>query len=132
MLRECYRVLRKNGKIRISTPNLRFLIDLYTDKKSELKRKYIKWHTDTYIEYAPYEDSTFVINNFVRAWGHKFIYNEKILRSSLKNVGFTKIIRCDLNESTDKSLCNLENDMRMPNGFLKLETFTMEGTKTNS
>jgi len=129
MLSETYRVLRNNGKIRISTPNLQFLIDLYGENKSELQIEYIKWATDRFIQSAPYDDAIFVINNFVRDWGHLFIYDEKTLRSSLENAGFSKIIRCDLNESGDEALRNLESEQRMPKGFLKLESITLEGTK---
>ena len=129
MLSECHRVLRNNGTIRISTPNLQFLIDLYRDDKSELQREYIKWATDSFITHASYYDDAFVINNFVRDWGHSFIYDEKTLRSSLEKAGFTRIIRCDLNESTEEALRQLENERRMPDGFLKLESITLEGTK---
>jgi predicted SAM-dependent methyltransferase len=129
MLSECHRVLRNNGKIRISTPNLQFLIDLYRDKKSELQREYIKWVTDNFIKSAPYYDDTFVINNFFQGHGHLFIYDEKTLRSSLEKAGFTKIIRCDLNESKDETLRNLENEKRLPKGFLKTESVILEGAK---
>jgi hypothetical protein len=47
----------------------------------------------------------------------------------LEKAGFTKIVRCDLRESKDGALRNLENEKRMPKGFLKLESFTLEGTK---
>src|SRR4030095_12453732 len=77
MLSECYRILRKNRKIRISTPNLAFLIDLYKERKSDLQNEYIKWATDEFISFAPGYTDTFVINNFVRDWGHRFIYDEK-------------------------------------------------------
>jgi predicted SAM-dependent methyltransferase len=129
MLSECHRVLKNIGKIRISTPDLQFLIDLYRDDKSELQRQYIKWATDERIKSAPYYDDTFVINSFVRDWGHLFIYDEKTLRSSLEKAGFTQIVRCDLSESKDGALRNLENEKRMPKGFLKLESLTLEGTK---
>jgi len=129
MLGECHRVLRNNGKIRISTPDLQFLIDLYRADKSGLQIEYIKWATDNFIEGAPYYDDTFVINNFVRDWGHLFIYDEKTLRISLERAGFTNITKCELNESKDEALQNLENEKRMPKGFLKLESFTLEGTK---
>jgi len=129
MLRECHRVLKNNGKIRISTPDLQFLIDLYRDNKSELQQQYIKFATDERIKSAPSYDATFVINSFVRDWGHLFIYDEKTLRSSLEKVGFSKIVSCDLSESTDEALRNLENEKRMPKGFLKLESFTLEGQK---
>jgi len=129
MLSECHRVLKINGKIRISTPNLQFLIDLYSDNKSELQKQYIKWATDSFIKNVSSYDDTFVINNFVRDWGHLFIYDEKTLRSSLEKAGFTNIHRCEINESLDESLRNLENEKRMPKGFLKLESVTLEGAK---
>lgn len=129
MLSECYRVLRKNGRVRISTPNLNFLIDLYKEEKTDLQKNYIKWATDQFIRSAPWYDELFVINNFVRDWGHKFIYNEKILAASLRKVGFSKILRCELNKSEEEALRNLENENRMPAGFLKLETMTLEGVK---
>lgn len=129
MLSECYRILRNNGKVRISTPNMQFLINLYGCGKSELQMEYLKWATDKFGKNISCHDDTFVINNFVRAWGHLFIYDEKTLRSSLGKAGFSKIVRCDLNESNDELLRNLENDQRMPKGLLKLESFTLEGTK---
>lgn len=129
MLSECHRVLRKNGTIRISTPNLQFLIDLYRENKSKLQMEYIKWATDSFIQSAPYYNDTFVINNFVRDWGHLFIYDEKTLRLSLEKAGFTKIIRTNLNESKNEALRNLENEQSMPRGFLELESITLEGTK---
>jgi predicted SAM-dependent methyltransferase len=129
MLTECFRILRKNGTIRVSTPNLPFLIDLYKNEKSNQQIEYIKWATDNFITETDYYDDTFVINNFVRDWGHRFIYDEKTLRSSLEKAGFTKITRCDLNQSEKNSLRNLENEERMPAGFLKLETLILEGKK---
>jgi predicted SAM-dependent methyltransferase len=34
MLTECFRVLKRNGQIRISTPDLSFLVDLHKENKS--------------------------------------------------------------------------------------------------
>jgi predicted SAM-dependent methyltransferase len=129
MLKECYRILNKNGKIRVSTPNLQFLIDLYRSNKSDIQNNYIRWSTDAFLKNAPIYDATFVINNFVRDWGHLFIYDERTLRFSLESVGFKNITKCALNESDDDSLVNLENENRMPDGFLALESLILEGTK---
>lgn len=129
MLAECFRVLKEEGTIRLSTPDLSFLIDLYKDDKSNLQKEYIKWSTDTFIRDVHYYDDTFVINHFMRDWGHLFIYDEKTLRSSLEKAGFTRVTRCALNQSEDDSLRNLENEKRMPEGFLRLETITLEGRK---
>lgn len=129
MLTECHRVLRNGGKVRISTPNLRFLIELYADEKSDRQREYIKWAANKFIKEAPCASDTFIINNFVRDWGHLFIYDEKTLRLSLDQAGFKNVVRRELNESEDESLRNLENEKRMPQGFLALESITLEGTK---
>jgi len=130
MLDECFRVLRPGGTLRLSTPDLSFLIDLYGKEKSMLQDCYIRWVTEKFIDGAPACEDTFVINNFVRNWGHTFIYDEKTLRSSLEKSQFTGIVRCNLNESLHQDLRNLENERRLPDGFVRLETFTLEATAT--
>jgi predicted SAM-dependent methyltransferase len=127
MIQESFRVLKVGGRIRISTPDLAFLIALYQGEKSELQKRYIRYEVET--EGLPYCEDTFVINDFVRNWGHTFIYDEKVLRVSLEKVGFQEITRCDLNASEDEVLRNLENEKKIPEGFLRLESLTLEGTK---
>lgn len=132
MLSESYRVLRPGGKLRISTPDMAFLVGLYGSSKSDVQNKYIRWATDRFIKSAPFYGDVFVINNFVRNWGHQFIYDESSLRASIEKVGFSTIIRCELNDSADDALRCLENEKRMPEGFLKLESITFEATKADS
>lgn len=128
MLQECHRVLKKNGRIRISTPDLKFLVNLYSDMKSELQTNYIRWTSDTVIHNGECTD-TMVINNFVRAWGHLFIYDEKTLTRALRLSGFVDVESYKINESRDEHLRDLENEERMPAGFLQLESFTLEARK---
>ena len=137
MLSECYRTLKKNGKIRISTPDLMFLIDFYKEDESKLQEAYIKWSIKSFIKDAPdyagvklsdYND-TFVFNSFVRDWGHSFIYDEKTLRLSLERAGFANIARCELKESESEELRNLEDESKMAKDFLRFVTFSLEGTK---
>ena len=132
MLRECFRVLRSGGKIRISTPDLKFLIELYSNDKSAVQADYIKWSKESFASWAIEATDTFVINNFVRDWGHCFIYDEKTLRGSLQDAGFQSIVRCALQESTTPELRNLEHETRMPPDFLRLETMTLEGSKLSN
>jgi len=132
MLCECHRVLRPGGRLRISTPDLAFLVDLYAAEKSDVQLRYIDWATANFLCKAPVRADTFVINNFVRNWGHTFIYDEKVLRVSLSIAGFRAVTRCALNDSSDEKLCNLENEDRMPPGFLRLETFTLEASKVRT
>jgi predicted SAM-dependent methyltransferase len=130
MLSECFRVLRKNGTIRVSTPDLPFVLDLYQSHKTDPQKEYIKSSVDNFItEETNGNDEVFVINNLFRAWGHQFIYDEQTLRSSLEKAGFKNIVRCDLGQSSKKSLQNLENDSRLPLGSFQPETLTLEGEK---
>jgi predicted SAM-dependent methyltransferase len=130
MLSECYRILIPGGKIRVATPDLQFLFELYKLNKSELQNEYIKWSVKkSNIPGVTAFADTFVINKFFSGWEHKFIYDEKALRYTLLKIGFTGIKKCHLNESDDELLRGLENENRMPAGFLELETIVLEGTK---
>ncbi|MFA6135327.1 MAG: methyltransferase domain-containing protein [Phycisphaerae bacterium] len=129
MLAECYRVLKPGGRIRISTPDLSFLVDLYRADKPRSHREYLKWATDCFNPAAPFSEDTFVINTFVRNWGHVFIYDEKVLRHSVERAGFTGITRCSLGNSDDAAMRNLENTARIPENFLRMESLILEGVK---
>jgi predicted SAM-dependent methyltransferase len=129
MLEECHRILKMHGKIRIATPDLAFLIDLYRYDKSSLQRDYIAWANRTFVRDAPEDNEVFVINNFMRDWGHIFIYNENTLKTAMINAGFVDIFKCELRQSKHDALCNLESLARIPTKFLELETITLEGTK---
>lgn len=132
MLQECYRVIKPGGSIRVSTPDLSFLISLYSNSRTHLQDSYIRWATDEFLDDVPAYCDTFVINNFFRDWGHTFIYDEKTLRLALKLAGFSGILRCNLNESENEEFRGLENDSRMPSGFMQLETLTLEATKAQN
>ena len=136
MLEECFRVLKVGGKVRISTPDLKFLIDIYTDDKTDLQKRYI----DYSVNHEAYDISigtdTFIINNYVRSWGHIFIYDEKTLKSLFESIGFSNVKSYLITESEDENLKNLENindgcgrDQGLTKEFLQLETFTLEAKK---
>lgn len=133
MLKECFRVLKPGGKIRLSTPDFQFLVDLYqaelSPHQSAYKKWMIEWMNSRSPNEAPFEGGVFIINNFMKDWGHQFIYDEKTLRFALQQAGFSEISGRPLNESPDEVFNKLENHLRYPPGFLALETITLEGTK---
>jgi predicted SAM-dependent methyltransferase len=128
MLRECFRVLRPGGRIRITTPDLQFLVDLYRLDKTPLQDAYIAWSAATHVRTDIHTD-TMVINNFVRDWGHRFIYDRKTLEQSLAAAGFVGIEPAALGESADPLFRGLEFESRLPDGFLRLESQTLEAQK---
>src|SRR6266850_3305177 len=127
---ECFRILRPGGWIRIATPDLRFLVELYSPQKSDLQRRYISWATETFISGIGNPEDVFVINNFFRAWGHKFIYDFKALSGAMRDVGFERMRSRKVAESDDAELCNLESHgVRIPEEFNRLETLVVEAMK---
>ena len=133
MLGECFRVLKPGGKIRCSTPDLRFLIDLHQNPSKDINKRYISWAVDKFWNNEIYLPGM-VFNNFVRNWDHTFIYDTETLTHSLIASGFSNIESFSISESNDVDLANLENEARrvkkgMPAGFLQLESMTLEGTK---
>lgn len=129
MLAECHRILKPGGKLRISTPDLGFLIDLYRDDPDPLQRRYMDWFENAHLKEDPAASPALVINNFVRNWGHQFIYDETTLRGALSGAGFSRIARFELGASDDEALQGLENAARMPEGFLALETLTLQAVR---
>lgn len=130
LLCECFRILRPGGKIRIATPDLRFLIELYNPEKTELQNRYISWVVDSFLSNIGICQDTFVINNFFRDWGHKFIYDYKLLQDAMSRVGFINIARYNVGESDDENLRRLEaHEQIISDEFNKLETLVCEGAK---
>lgn len=125
MLGECFRVLAPGGKIRVATPDLAFLTALHGGERTELRERYLAWASAG----LPGGEAGFVIDDFIRGWGHRFIYDEPILRGALARAGFPDATRRGLNESGDAPLRGLANAGRMPEGFLDLETLTLEADK---
>ena len=109
MLRECHRVLRHGGKIRIATPSLETLIGLNAESKTDIQQRYIKWIVDGFIPNATVYRGSIVINNAINGFGHRFIYDFNTLKESLGAAGFVDITRCQLGESEDESLREIES-----------------------
>ena len=97
-LAECRRVLSINGVVRITTPNLRFLIASYLannkDEWGEL------WQPNTLC---------MMINEGMRSWGHQFVYDADELVRILVEAGFNSISFQEYRKSKDKELFDLES-----------------------
>lgn len=118
-LRECRRVLRPGGTIRIATPSLERLAALYDD--GDVSQRYVRWAVETL---APEIDAPLpgvVINNFFRSWGHRFIYDPQTLRHALTQAGFVDVREVPLGE--------LERHLDETPEFNELETFVLEAKR---
>jgi predicted SAM-dependent methyltransferase len=97
LLIECKRVLTTNGVIRISTPNLRFLIASYISNDTEQWGDL--WHPTS---------SCSLMNEGMRLWGHQFVYDADELVKILLEAGFGDISFQEYKKSKNEVLRGLE------------------------
>lgn len=96
-LRECRRVLRDGGVLRISTPNLAFLVECY-------RRKNIAEWGDLWAPDSPCN----LMNEGMRSWGHTYLYDFDELVRVLAEAGFSVARRSAWGESVYPDLKGLE------------------------
>jgi predicted SAM-dependent methyltransferase len=101
-IKDCLRVLKKGGVLRMATPDLEVTVDKYInvplDKDPAIKKfklDFIKTRAER-------------INIGFRWWGHKWIYDWEELSRRLQQAGCKNIKRVKLRQSTHAELKNLE------------------------
>ncbi len=125
---ESFRVLKPGGSIRVSTPDLAFLVSLADSHLSKQKAAYVEWSCKHYLN-SSLVSAAVAINNFVRNWGHQFIYDKETMRWALQNAGFHCVSFFDIHRSETQDLRGLENADRLPDSFVALESMCAEAVK---
>ncbi len=116
MLKESYRILKKGGIIRIATPSLEFLFNLYANPNTLTNKQYVNWavlnipnlkvlnianiNIEEYYEY--------VINNFFKAWGHQMIHSYKSIKALALQCGYSKVKQVEVGKSDISFFQNIE------------------------
>jgi predicted SAM-dependent methyltransferase len=129
MLKECRRILKPGGAIRIATPDLTVLLGLYAGEHDPASARYIDWIMDKFLADMPAHRAAFVINNAFRNWGHHFLYNYDLLQMAMREAGFRDVRRYATGESDDDHLRGLEFHGKNVDAFemANFETMAVEG-----
>ena len=128
MVGECRRVLRPGGTLRVVTPDMAFLRSLLDGVEHPRRAEYFEFYKRHNRLVEPFT-ATHLVNHFVRAWGHQFIYDRDSLVSLLCDAGFENVHVTAFNRSKVKALDGLAKVDRMPDGFVEMESLTVEGTR---
>ena len=133
MLQECRRVLRQGGRIRLATPDLATLVDLYVQRghPSDEQREYASWIAGAFLADGTRTHPAFTLNNAFRAWGHQFLYDEETLLASLVAAGFVDVRRVAFATSDDPNLDALEHHGHVVGrpDMNEFETMVLEAVK---
>jgi len=97
-LTQCNILLKPSGILRLSTPDLEFLIHQYISKKIN-QWKNVDWTPKTPCQ---------MVNEGLHNWGHKFVYDYNELTNVLLNCGFSSYKTVMWHESNYIELQNLE------------------------
>ena len=133
-MNECYRTLKPGGKIRIATPDIMKLARLLLDPDDAEVADYAKWALKQFppaLEPSTALTPCMVFNDYMRNWGHQFIYDQKTLKALLTKAGFVSVHRRQINESQDPNLAAQEmRQLVIGNPANDFETMVLEATKS--
>ena len=130
-MKDCLRVLKPRGVMRIATPDLQFLLDYFGGKSlTPVQQGFLKVMMDEFHPGLPIHSPTILLNEFVRDWGHQFIYDREVLRQSMELAGFAEVVSCNVKESRHPALHGLErHGTAISDDYNILQTMVFEGTK---
>jgi len=128
------RTLKPGGKIRIATPDIMKLARLLFDPDNTEVADYAKWALEQFppsLESSTALTPCMVFNNYIRNWGHQFIYDHETLKALLTKAGFVSVHRRQINESQDPNLAAQEmRQLAIGNFANDFETMVLEATKS--
>jgi predicted SAM-dependent methyltransferase len=127
LLAELNRVLRPGGIVRITTPDLQKLIAIYEDRNPVIKRAdYVRFLAETTGKHQ--ERPAQMFNDYLRLWGHRFVYDEEELTAKLLAAGFARVERKQPMESDHELLRGIERHGGEP-WVNRAEAQCLEATK---
>lgn len=112
LLKECYRVLKVNGKLYFNVPDFdRLIRSYYSDKRMfKVYRADLKARVKNFEDIDSWTDRDY-LDILVRQWGeHKYLYQYATFQRLLRSVGFRRVAR--------RSKCRYDSRSRLPYSLL--------------
>lgn len=103
ILKECKRILKEKGVIRIVLPDLTKIIEYYKDADT-FNREYFGYDKDLYVGFIGKFKELFIR-------GHRWMYDKNSARDLLLQSGFNKITMCSFRKGEISDLDNLDLKM---------------------
>jgi predicted SAM-dependent methyltransferase len=100
-LRECRRALSSEGTLRLSTPNLDWVVITH-------------YHVGSWSSGAEAVRDALMLNRAFHGWGHRFLYNRPMLEASLLEAGFGEVTFHRYGESAHSALAGIERHETYP------------------
>ncbi len=98
-----------------------------------MQEQYIAEEVDIWLPEIGIPNAIFVVNNFFRAWGHKFIYDFKTLKNLVEISGFSEVIRRKPGVSGAPNFMGIESrGLVIGEEFNNLESMVLEALKRNN
>jgi predicted SAM-dependent methyltransferase len=102
LLRECRRLLRPGGVLRVGMPGIDHFVNYY------LRDDWYEPEWDALPEVAAIKTRAEMLNAIMRFWGHQYLYDAPELFRRLAEAGFTCIQQVEWGKSHHAELCGLE------------------------
>lgn len=125
MLAECYRVMKPGGRIRISTPDLQVLANLYATEKTPEQQRYLDHFYSLWFPSVEKRSVGLVVNQLFD-FEHKFLYDEETLTACLESAGFQSVTRQAPGTSSEAALTGIDAHA---NDYIAFETFVLEAVR---
>lgn len=130
MLRECHRVLKSGGAVRVSTPNIELTHQLMHPPFTPRLKRYVAWSNSTFGRTDDLTSAIQVANRLHHEFGHQFLYDLDTLIASLRRSGFASFAECVPNKSSHAALRNVDRHaVEIGEEFNELESLIVEATK---